>query len=464
MTARLTIGPQPGRQTSFLRSSADIAIYGGAAGSGKTHALLLEPLYHVHVPHFGAVFFRQTYPQITNEGGLWDNSLALYNQIKPSPRPVANRLEWHFSDSVKISFRHMLREQDKYQYQGSQMCLQLWDQLEQFTEAQFFYMLARNRSTCGVTPYVRATCNPQPGWLGEFISWWIDPADGYPILERAGVKRYMLRIGGELKWADSPEELKAEYGERSSDGEGHDLEPKSVTFIPATVYDNPILLDKDPSYLANLQALGEVDRMRLLGDRLRGGNWHVKPGGKMFKREWFQIRKVKPAGCQRNVRFWDLAATAPKKSNKDPDFTVGAHIGYDQGLWFIMHIARRRDTPMSIEKLVASVAETDGYNMPIRMEQEGGASGPSIIDHYRRNVLAGYAFQGKKPDDNKQTRATIVAAEAEAGNVYLIEGDWNKAFLDEAESFPGGLHDDQIDAVSGGFRELAKLSGSGFMA
>jgi predicted phage terminase large subunit-like protein len=118
---------------------------------------------------------------------------------------------------------------------------------------------------------------------------------------------------------------------------------------------------------------------------------------------------------------------------------------------------------LSIEKLVASIAETDGYNMPIRMEQEGGASGPSLIDHYRRNVLAGYAFQGKTPDDNKQTRATIVAAEAEAGNVYLIEGDWNKAFLDEAESFPGGLHDDQIDAVSGGFRELAKLSGSGFM-
>src|SRR5947209_1730770 len=88
------IGPQPGPQTAFLASPADIAIYGGAAGGGKSWALLLEPLRHVHVPDFGAVFFRRTGVQIRNEGGLWDESAKLYPHLGGRPREQA--LEWRF--------------------------------------------------------------------------------------------------------------------------------------------------------------------------------------------------------------------------------------------------------------------------------------------------------------------------------------------------------------------------------
>ena len=69
-------------------------------------------------------------------------------------------------------------------------------------------MVSRNRSTCGVRPYIRATCNPDAdSWVADFLSWWIDPVSGHPIPERAGVLRYFVRVGEKIVWADRPEEL-----------------------------------------------------------------------------------------------------------------------------------------------------------------------------------------------------------------------------------------------------------------
>src|SRR5215470_15178163 len=103
---RATVSPQPGPQTEFLRSSADICIYGGAAGGGKTVGLLLEPLRHVgRVPNFTAVFFRRTTPQITAPGALWDESLNFYRRAGGTPHLVAR--EWRWPCGGKIKFSHL---------------------------------------------------------------------------------------------------------------------------------------------------------------------------------------------------------------------------------------------------------------------------------------------------------------------------------------------------------------------
>ena len=117
-----------------------------------------------------------------------------------------------------------------------------FDELTHFSAKQFWYMLSRNRTMCGIKPYVRATCNPDPdSWVAEFISWWIDQETGYPIPERSGVIRYMVRVGDAIHWADSPAEL-AHHTMLDDSGAEVPIPPKSVTFISAKLTDNKALM------------------------------------------------------------------------------------------------------------------------------------------------------------------------------------------------------------------------------
>lgn len=251
------IRPQDGPQEAFLKSAADICVYGGSAGGGKTWGLIVEPLRHVNNPGFGAVIFRRVCPQITCEGGLWDESMGLYPLLRA--KPIVGTMDWRFPSGANIGFSHMQHETDKLAWQGSQIPYLGFDELTHFHESQFFYMLSRNRSVCGVRPYIRATCNPEPGWVKRFLGPWVDRL--HPLFPTAsGVIRWFIRVKGEICWvdADTPH-------------------AKSVTFIRASVYDNKILLDKDPGYLSNLLALPPVEQARLLN-----GDWDVRREGLVY--------------------------------------------------------------------------------------------------------------------------------------------------------------------------------------
>jgi hypothetical protein len=264
------IHPQKGPQEAWLSSSADIAIYGGAAGGGKTFALLMEACRHAANPAYAAVIFRRTYPEVTAPGGLWPESMRIYPLLHAVPN--GSELSWRFPSGAFIKFGHLQYSTDILKWLGAQIALIGFDQLETFTGEQFWYMLSRNRSTCGVRPYIRATANPQPGWLADFLSWWIDPASGYPISERSGVLRWFVRKNDELIWGDDPKELQADYG----------TIPRSVTFVPALLSDNKKLMEIDPGYLSNLQALPRIDR-----ERLEKGNWRIANTDNEWPAEFF---------------------------------------------------------------------------------------------------------------------------------------------------------------------------------
>ena len=442
--------PQEGPQEVFLSSPADIVVYGGSAGGGKTYALLLECLRHIDNPGFGAVFFRRNMTQISNEGGLWDTAVKMYSPLgveyKRSPKPM-----FVFPSGAKISFSHLQLEKDVHAYQGAQICLICFDELTHFSESQFFYMLSRNRSVCGVKPYIRATCNPDAdSWVADFIEWWIDQETGYPIPGRSGALRWFLRIDGVIHWADNPTELAEEFSVPES-------MCKSVTFVASSIYDNKELLRIDPGYLASLNALPTVEKERLLR-----GNWKIRPAaGLYFPYDKVQIVEKVPSKIISVARAWDLAATEITAENKSPDRTAGALCArLKDGRYIFLDVQRKAMNPANVRALIRNTAQIDReqwHCMKVLIPQDPGQAGKEQAKSYTRE-LAGFKVETKTVSGNKVVRAEPLSAQWQAGNVLLLRGAWNDEFLKEMEGFPDALHDDQVDAAGDAFKAVAVMN------
>ena len=417
----------------------------------NSFALLLEPLRYMDVEGYKAVVFRQNYTQIMAAGGLWDESSKMYRLLPNAVATMSPKAHWTFGGKAVINFDYLARDDDVYKWQGSQICFIGFDELTHFSEKQFFYMLSRNRSTCGVKPYVRATCNPDAeSWVAKFIAWWIDPETGYPIKKRSGVKRYFTRVDDTVIWGDTAEEC----AEKS----GVDISLcKSVTFIASSIHDNKALLAADPSYLASLNALSLVERERLLN-----GNWKIKPAaGLYFPRNGIRIVKTIPDKLLTSVRAWDLAATEITTSNKDPDRTCGTLWGrMRNGQYIILDGIRVAKNAANVRDLIVSTARQDKTmygTSKIFIPQDPGQAGKDQSRSYAK-ILTGYSFMSNPVTGNKITRAEPMAAQWQNGNIYMLEGEWNKPYLDEMDGFPDLLHDDYVDSSSDGFRIVSNYS------
>jgi len=455
----MEIKPQPGKQEQFLSTPADIAIYGGAAGGGKSYALLLECARNIGNPKFGALILRRNAIQIFAEGSLWDTSMGLYPLIggrdRKTPKP-----QFVFPSGGKVTFGHLERDEEVHGFQGSQIPLICFDELTHFSRFQFFYMLSRNRSTCGVKPYMRATCNPDAdSWVAEFIAWYIDQDTGYPIEERSGVIRWFIRRDDVIYWADTREELWERF--ELTTPEERD-EPRSFTFIAAKLSDNKILMEKNPQYLANLKALPQVERERLLF-----GNWKIKPAaGLYFKRAHVNLLDAIPDDVVRWVRAWDFAATEDKKQNNPEDgpaYTAGVLIGKRKcGRWIIADVINQRLSAAQVKNTVYNTAVADKAkykHVRIRLSQDPGQAGKDQAEQYVK-LLAGFSLSVVRETGSKETRAEPLSAQWEArvtggtGNVDVLIADWNDAYFSQLESFPQGKFKDMVDASANGFNEL----------
>lgn len=112
MSEKIVLAPQKGPQEMFIATSADICIYGGAAGGGKTFGLLLDPLRYINNGNYGAVIFRKNYIQVTNPGGLWDSSRKIYGYVPGATAYKNPKLHWRFKSGATVNFAHLTKSGD----------------------------------------------------------------------------------------------------------------------------------------------------------------------------------------------------------------------------------------------------------------------------------------------------------------------------------------------------------------
>lgn len=457
--SKIILAPQKGPQEMFLATSADICVYGGAAGGGKTFGLLLEPLRHKNNKNFNAVIFRRDYTQVTAPGGLWDSSRKVYSHVKGSYPLKTPKLHWNFSSGASVNFAHLGSDDDCEGWQGSQITMIGFDELTHFSEYQFFYMLSRNRTDSGVTPYVRATCNPDAdSWVAEFIKWWIDQETGYPIPERSGKIRWMVRLNEELYWFDTRKEAVEAAVENGMEREEAETMPKSVTFIASTLQDNKILMKNDPSYMANLQALALVERERLLK-----GNWKIKAAaGLMFKRTKVNMLETLPTDVILWARAWDLAATSEDEDG-DPAYTAGVLLGKRKnGRYIVADVINRRLDSAEVRELIkmTCIADQAKHGRVItRLPQDPGQAGKAQAQSFLK-FLSGFMVKVLPESGDKVTRAEPFSAQwlglegMDKGNVDVLIADWNEMYFNQMENFPQSKFKDMVDASSSAFSEI----------
>lgn len=389
-------------QAAFLLLDCKEALYGGAAGGGKSDALLMAALQYVDAPGYSAIIFRRSYPDLARPGAIMDraaswlaNSGAKWQEAKHA---------WRFPSGAVLSFGHLELDKDKYDYQGAEFQFIGFDELTQFKKPQYTYLFSRLRRLKDSQVPLRMRGASNPGGIGHQ---WVH-------------QRFFVEGAA-----------------------------KQRVFVPAKLQDNPHL--DQAGYRESLQELDPVTRRML-----EHGDWDAKDAGEYFQSGWFEVVGKAPHVGPKRVRYWDLAATEAKPG-KDPDWTVGVLLAEWRGEYWVEDVRRVRARPLAVETLVRQTAEADraaADGVEIWMEQEPGSSGVNTIDRYAREVLKGFSFRGNRATGDKVARAKPASAAAEQRRIRLVRGPWLTEFLDEVEGFPVGAHDDQVDALSGAFEKV----------
>lgn len=486
------IRPQPGPQTDFLATDVDFALYGGAAGGGKSWALLADALRHgIDTPGWVGVIFRARGVDIDGEDSIYADAKRLYDGTGARFRD-GNKRDCRWPGGGVLLFRHLSRENIDF-YLGKAYA---WIGFEEATQIPIEHQIAlagRARSVCGARPVVRGTTNPNPDhdlarWVDPFLH--RDPAyPRYGTADRtkSGMVRYWARsvTTDRIEFAATREAAAALTGQALTD-------VKTFAFFPALLEDNVILETIDPGYRASINAHNAVKRAQL-----GGGNWYVRAntGGMLARWRWGTPTRIvtEPlAPIVRRVRAWDFASTEPSAVSPDPDYTAGvaAEFDVDGRCYFSGLFACRRATP-DRDRLVAAVVAADGPHWTQRIPIDPAAGGVDAAYHQRKNMVTAGAGEvvALPVRGAKVVRGQPLADALELGieidgktepAIYILDRDgWmGRPYLDAAESAPATLgdllwrhldgfgteadeHDDVGDAASDAYAYGAgKLSGS----
>jgi predicted phage terminase large subunit-like protein len=425
--------PTP-RQEAFLRLTCREALFGGAAGGGKSVALLMDASQYVDVPGYHALLVRPTLGELEQPGGLLDLAHTWYGLSKATWSGELRA--WRFpgpgrsgAGGSSIRFGYFDGQRDVNRYSGSSYSYFGLDELSQVDELSYHRMQRVLRQP-----------GPDPSLPHA--------ADGLSLTEVPVRCRATSNPGGpNHHW------IRAYFVDPLT-------RPEGVLYLPARWSDNKHL--DFEAYARGLAHLPLTDR-----ERLMNGDWEIPDEGNMFKRSWFEIIDLSQVPEQtRAVRYWDLAGSEPTPSNRDPDYTVGVLAEYVDATrtYYITDVVRERRDASQIEELMRATAAEDGPGVRIYVEQEGGSQSKYFEQHLTYEVLEDYWVSMHRPQGSKEKRALPVAAAAGKGRIKVVAAPNTREFLDEICQFPYGSHDDCVDALSGAVEAIGrarKTYGSG---
>ena len=352
------------KQLRFMERFEDEALYGGAAGGGKSDALVMEATRQVHIPHYKALLIRRTFPQLAE---LIDKSKVRYPYAFPGAKYNEGNHVWTFPSGAKIVFGSMNTSNDKYNYQGLAYDFIGFDELTHFTFDEYMYLLSRNRPNGpGTRVYMRATANPGGvghGWVKQrFIT----------------VASPMTTVREVVKIADP-------------DGKIHER-TKSRIFVPATLFDNPALLNNDPNYMATLAMLPETERNALLygnWDSFSGQvfiEWRNSQDGYITQEFTHVIKPFKIPTTWKIFRGFDFGYSKP--------FSVAWYaVDHDGCIYRIRELYGCSGTPnVGVQwdptKIADEIKHIENDDSQIKGKTIRGIADPSIFDESRGESVA----------------------------------------------------------------------------
>ena len=352
------------RQADFLARFEDGALYGGAAGGGKSEALVAEALRQAHIPHYRALILRKTYPELSE---LIDKSQRYYRGAFPGAQWSEARHMWRFPSGAKIYFGAMQHTNDRFKYQGRAYDYIAFDELTHFTQDEYLYLLSRNRASGpGTRVYLRASANPGGIGHGWVKARFLTPAPPMQTI-----------------WED--------VQVRTPDGAVHTAR-RSRIFVPSTVFDNQILLQNDPAYAARLAALPDADRRALLygdWDAFAGqvfSEWRADPAHYADRRYTHVVDPFPIPRGWRVVRGFDFGYSRP--------FSVGWWaISPDGALCRIRELYGCTGTPnegvrWEPARIAREIKKIEQDDPNIRGRTVRGVADPSIFDESRGESVA----------------------------------------------------------------------------
>jgi len=475
----IAVRPQSPFQEKYLKSDAKILVVGGAAGSSKSYVGLMRHLRFVNDPDYRGFCIRKNSTAIMKAGGLFEQAVRLYSKVYPKIQIKLKEQKIVFPSGASVSFSHYENDSAGLLYQGLELSSVFYDEGTHADESHLWWLFSRLRTEAKMEPCMWVSCNPDPdSFLFDWVKWWLYPEGhekyGLPDPAKNGVTRYLLRIGGDLIWGDTWQELYDKHKKPDLPVDHEDqVRPIPFQVLLGTLYDNPTLMKSNPNYKAALEALPDVERRRLLL-----GDWTAREeGSTYFQREWCGEQAIdEPPASEilRTVRAYDFAGTLKTSANPSPDYTASARVSkLKNGDFFVHDVQRTRILFGDWEKFVLENAARDGFNTEILIPLDPGASAKVATSLLTRAIgEKGYRVRTLKTTQSKLDRFRPFSSLAMNGHIKFLKGcgyDYennieadNNFVYRELEAFNGKRrggesgHDDMCDALSDTISILAQ--------